>query len=145
MQKVNRKRGRPPKCALGATESQNDKEEDQKRLKRTRLQQIASISSSTSSLDPFAALNEMPGITPESPKKDHYALKPGGPSKGKKVVRTILPSPDAPSNIKMKVHHQEPKSSHKGKEVTRKILASSAAPPNPKRNVCHKESLFNPY
>ena len=104
--KVIKKRGRPPKCVLGATESQKDEEEDQNRPKRMRVQQKASISSLTSSLDPFDELNKMPGITPESPKKDHCDLKPRVSTKSKKkVARTILASPAILPSIKTKVHH----------------------------------------
>ena len=107
--KAIQKGGRPPKRMLGAAESQ----EDRNRLKKMRVQHKASISSSISSLDPFTALNEMPGITPESPQKDHCDLKPRVSSKGKKkVIRTILAPPAAPPSIKpkVKVHHQEPSS-----------------------------------
>jgi hypothetical protein len=95
-EKAIRKRGRPPKEHL---ESQDDDDggggKNLKRLKKTRLQQKSSMSP-----DPFFALNMMPGITPESPKKDHCDLKPKVSYKGKEVVRVNYA---APPNFKVKV------------------------------------------
>ena len=79
--------------------------EDLPRLKKTRLQQKASIPSSSSPLDPFDALNMMPAITPESPKKDHCDLKPKVSVKGKQDVTKTGASTSAPLKVKTKVHH----------------------------------------
>jgi hypothetical protein len=99
-----RKRGRPQKHhVLQPSEAQDI--EDLPRLKRTRLQQKASIPSSPSPLDPFEALNMMPGITPESPKKDHCDLKPKVSGKGKQAITKTGASTSAPPNVKTKVHH----------------------------------------
>jgi hypothetical protein len=99
-EKAIRKHGRPAKKHV---ESQDVDDEKPKGLKKTRLQQKSSISSSSSSscsLDPFLALNMMPGITPESPKKDHFDSKPEMSKKGKDVVGV---SRATPGNLMVKV------------------------------------------
>jgi hypothetical protein len=83
------------------SESQNNV--DHRKLKRTRNQPKAFTSSS--SADPFTALNKMPAITPESPNKDHEDSKPKVTHKHKDNVKKGLASSAACPKPKTKVHH----------------------------------------